>query len=142
MEGVELTLYFDGKCPFCVAEMQRLRRWDRQSRLGFVDISEPHFDPTRLDVDLATLNRELHSWTSEGRRLVGIDSMVAAYTLVGRGWLVAPLRARRLRPMFRVLYRVFARNRQRISSWLGMSIVPACTAGSCSVDSSPFTKKE
>jgi len=34
----ELTLYYDGKCPFCSAEMRRLAGWDRANRLDFVDI--------------------------------------------------------------------------------------------------------
>ena len=77
MDTHELTLYFDGQCPFCAAEMRRLHSWDRAGRLRFVDIAEPGFDPGPLGVSLAALNRELHSWTSSGQRLVGIDSMIA-----------------------------------------------------------------
>jgi predicted DCC family thiol-disulfide oxidoreductase YuxK len=54
--------------------------------------------------------------------------MLAAYTAVGRGWMVAPLRLRVLRPLFSALYRGFARNRYRISGWLGQ---PACVDGVC-----------
>jgi predicted DCC family thiol-disulfide oxidoreductase YuxK len=35
MSGVELTLYYDGKCPFCTTEMARLAGWDRAGRLAF-----------------------------------------------------------------------------------------------------------
>jgi predicted DCC family thiol-disulfide oxidoreductase YuxK len=127
----ELTLYFDGYCPFCSAEMQRLRRWDTAGRLGFVDISTPNFDPAPLSVDLAALDRELHGMTAAGSLLVGIDSMLAAYTLVGRGWLVMPLRVPLLRPLLARFYLWFARNRYRFSHWMGYRPVSQCESGTC-----------
>jgi len=71
---------------------------------------------------------EMHALTADGGLLVGIDSLLAAYTLLGRGWMVAPLRVRALRPVFSALYRGFARNRYRISALLG---APACKDGVC-----------
>jgi predicted DCC family thiol-disulfide oxidoreductase YuxK len=137
MKSAALTLYIDGNCPFCVAELTRLRAWDRHGKLAFVDIAAPGFDPAPLGVDLAALNRQLHGWTEEGRCVVGIDSMIAAYTLVGRGWLVAPLRVPVLRPAFRAFYRAFARNRMTISRRLGLKIRPACTDEKCALKMSP-----
>lgn len=135
-----LLLFFDGQCPFCAAEMQRLRGWDRHQRLAFSDIAAPGFDPTPLGVDMAALNRELHSQTPDGRLLVGIDSMLAAYTLVGRGWLVWPLRVPGLRRLLATLYRRFARHRYRLSRWLGYRAAPACDGTSCSMGN-PFLKQ-
>jgi predicted DCC family thiol-disulfide oxidoreductase YuxK len=127
----ELTLYFDGHCPFCTAEMGRLRKWNKAGRLAFVDISVVDFDPVPLGVDMAALDRELHSRTADGRLLVGIDSMLAAYTLVGRAWLVFPLRVRWLRPLLAWLYRGFARHRYRFSRWLGYKPVARCEHDVC-----------
>ena len=128
---VELTLYFDGNCPFCAAEMQRLRLWNTVNRLGFIDISAPEFDPAPLGVDMGALDRELHSRTADGRMLVGIDSMLAAYTMVGRAWMVLPLRLRILRPFLSSLYRSFARNRYRFSRWMGYRPAARCEHGVC-----------
>ena len=138
MHRPALTLYFDGRCPFCAAEMWRLKRWDTAARLGFVDISTPDFNPALLNLgaDLADLGREVHSQTASGDVLVGIDSLLAAYTLVGRGWLVAPLRLRWLRPVWSALYRGFARNRYRFSRLLGYRAAP-CVDGVCAVEN-PF----
>ncbi|SDP67340.1 Predicted thiol-disulfide oxidoreductase YuxK, DCC family [Rhodoferax sp. OV413] len=131
MNAPALRLYFDGQCPFCTAEMGRLRRWDSAGRLAFIDIAEDGFDPAQLGVDMAALNTELYSRTADGQVLVGIDSLLAAYSLVGRGWLVSPLRVRALRPLLASLYRGFARNRYRFSRLLGYQAVPACDAGVC-----------
>ncbi|MES2068826.1 MAG: DUF393 domain-containing protein [Pseudomonadota bacterium] len=135
MNLTELSLFFDGNCPFCAAEMARLKAWDKRrnlvARLAFVDIAQPGFDPASLGVDMAALGRELHSLTSTGTILVGIDSMLAAYTLVGKAWLVFPLRVEVLRPILAAMYRKFARNRYRVSRWLGYRAVPHCEDGVC-----------
>lgn len=127
----ELTLYYDGNCQFCLAEMHRLMRWNIASRLDFVDISTPDFDPAPLGVDMAALDRELHGRTADGRLLVGIDSMLAAYTLVGRAWIVWPLQVHILRPLLASLYRSFARNRYRFSRWMGYQPARQCEEGVC-----------
>jgi predicted DCC family thiol-disulfide oxidoreductase YuxK len=134
-----LTLYFDGACPFCVKSMRQLRRWDRAGRLAFVDIAAPGFDPAPLGVDLAALNREVHGLTAEGAVIAGIDTMLAAYTLAGRGWLVWPLRVRLLRPALAGSYRWFARHRYAISRRLGMRMPDACSDGVCGIGN-PFMK--
>jgi predicted DCC family thiol-disulfide oxidoreductase YuxK len=126
-----LTLYYDGNCPFCSAEMRRLRSWDRHEKLVFVDITVPDFNPACLGVGMAELNREIYSKTADGKILVGIDTMLAAYTLVGKGWLAFPLRAKTLRPLLTTLYRKFARNRYRMSRLLGYAPAANCDTGVC-----------
>lgn len=131
MNVPELTLFFDGNCPFCAAEMARLRRWNRAGKLAFVDIAEPHFNPAALGVDMTALDRELHAQRPSGEILVGIDSMLVACTLVGKAWLVLPLRVKLLRPLLANLYRKFARNRYRLSRLMGYKTVPRCEDGAC-----------
>lgn len=131
MSGPRLTLYYDGNCPFCAAEMQRLREWNTAGHLQFIDISLPGFDPAELGTDMTALDAQLHSRTAEGEVLIGIDSMLAAYTLVGRSWLVAPLRIRPLRPLLAWLYRGFARNRYRFSALMGYKPIPRCDGSTC-----------
>lgn len=131
MKAPALTLYYDGNCPFCSTEMRRLHEWDRDEKLAFVDIAAPSFDPVSLGVDMEELNRELYSRTATGEILVGIDSMLAAYTLVGKGWLVFPLRLKLLRPLLANLYRKFARNRYRMSRLLGYGSAIQCNEGVC-----------
>jgi predicted DCC family thiol-disulfide oxidoreductase YuxK len=129
--GIELTVYYDGNCPFCAAEMNRLRSWNSAGKLVFVDIAEPEFDPGTLGVAMADLDRELHSRASDGTVLTGIDSMQRAYTLVGRAWMVLPLRVTMLRPLLSYLYLGFARNRYRFSRLMGYAPVRRCDANVC-----------
>jgi len=110
-----LTLYYDGNCALCRAQMARLRQLDTACRLGFSDIAAPDFFPEALGVSKEALGTEIHALTADGRLMVGLDSIIAAYTAVGRGWLVAPLRIGVLRPLFVAMYRGLARHRYRLS---------------------------
>jgi predicted DCC family thiol-disulfide oxidoreductase YuxK len=125
MESPSLTLYIDGGC-LGIAAIHRLARWDQLGQLSFIDITQPDFDPTPLGVSFEELNSMLHGWTSDGRRVTGIDSIVEACTLVGKGRWVAPLRMRVARPACQALYRLFARNRMRIARWTGFKPRPLC----------------
>ncbi len=127
MDTLALTLYYDGHCAICRDEVARLRRWDKAGRLAYADIAAHDFVPP-AGVEMNALNTEMHALADDGRLLVGIDSLLAAYTLTGRGWMVAPLRVAVLRPVFSALYRGFARNRYRISALLGTQ---ACEDGVC-----------
>jgi predicted DCC family thiol-disulfide oxidoreductase YuxK len=138
--SADLTLYFDGLCPFCVHTMRQLRAWDAAGRLAFVDIAAAGFDPSPLGVDMAALNREVHGLTREGEVLAGIDTMLAAYTLAGRGRLVWPLRVRLLRPALAASYRWFARHRYAISKRFGYRLPVACDGASCAIGN-PFLKR-
>lgn len=133
MGSNELVLYFDGRCPLCVAEIRRLGARNTRHRLAFVDIAEPGFDPAPLGVDLPALNRELHARLPDGRMLTGVESILAAYTLVGRGWLVWPLRVPAVRDALAPLYRRFARNRHAVSRWLGYHAEAHCDGPACGI---------
>jgi len=133
MSSSELVLYFDGRCPLCVAEVRRLGARDARHRLAFVDIAEPDFDPAPLGVDLAAMNRELHARLPDGRMLTGMDSILAAHTLVGRRWLVWLLRVPVMRDALAPLYRRLARNRQSVSRWLGYRAEVRCDGSACGI---------
>lgn len=135
-----LTLYYDGACAFCTNAMLTLRRRDRHGALAFVDIAEPGFADFPPGTDMAALNARVHAVTADGRVLSGLDSMQAAYSLVGMGWAVLPLRIRPLRPALAWAYDRFARNRYRVSRLLGMRLpAPHCDGDTC-YRGSPFLK--
>ena len=139
MNTPALTLYYDGKCPFCANGMRQLGTWDKAGKLAFVDISVDGFDPAHLNASMAQLNLEIYSQNAAGKVLVGVDSLLAAYTLAGRGYLVWPLRVPVLRSVLSFLYRAFARNRYAMSRLLGYKAPPTCAEGVC-FHGNPFFK--
>lgn len=113
----DLTLFYDGSCPLCAREIDHLRRLDRDARIRFEDINEDDFSRRYPNVDpqeaSAILLGEYH-----GERIRGLDVTHRAWSLVGRGWLTAPLRWPLIRPVADRVYRWFAPRRYRISGWL------------------------
>lgn len=125
----KLRLLYDGDCPICAFEMRRLRSLDRKSRLAYEDIAEPGFDAARYHTTRDALMGRMHAVAADGKLLIGMDAIRAAYTAVGLGWLLAPTRLPLLRPIADRAYLAFARNRYAISRWLGMSCGERCAAG-------------
>ena len=97
-----------------MSEVDSLRRRDRDGKLCLVDISAPAFDASRYGRTLDELMTRMHAVDGEGRTLVAMDAVRAAYTAVGLGWLVAPTRWPLLKPLFDRLYAWIACNRYRL----------------------------
>ena len=127
MIATPLTLLYDGACPICVTEMSRLARMDRSHRLRFVDIAAPGFDASPYGATREEMMTLMHAVLPDGRVLVGIDALHAAYSAVHLGWLWAPARWPLLRRYADALYARFARNRMRVSRALGLG----CRDGAC-----------
>jgi predicted DCC family thiol-disulfide oxidoreductase YuxK len=138
----ELTLFYDAHCPFCNHEMQRLKSWNHAGKLGFVDISKVDFDPTQLGVSMTDLDAALHGQTRDGRILVGLDTMLLAYTLIDKAWMVAPLKITWLRPSLSFLYRHFARHRYVLSRMMGFKKTVACSSNHCELKHPFFNTKQ
>ncbi|PHV12002.1 thiol-disulfide oxidoreductase DCC family protein [Chitinimonas sp. BJB300] len=122
-----LTLFFDSRCALCAAEMHRLARWDKHGCLAYIDMHGEGFDAADYGTTLAAMDAELHGLDAQGHLMVGIDAIAAAYTAVGLGWLVWPLKVELTKPLWGRTYRWFARNRYRVSRLMGYR----CADGVC-----------
>jgi predicted DCC family thiol-disulfide oxidoreductase YuxK len=123
----DITLLYDGACPICVREMARLAARDRANRLGFIDIAQADFEAYAYGTTLHAMLTQVHGVDSKGRLLIGIDCIAVAYTAVGLGWLVWPLKIELTKPIWSRLYQWFARNRYRVSRFMGIG----CANGVC-----------
>jgi predicted DCC family thiol-disulfide oxidoreductase YuxK len=116
-----LTLFFDRSCPFCRAEMARLRRWDtqarqaRQARLAFIDCAAEDFHADDYGFTQAAVMRELHGITDTGEVLRGLACIRRAYALTRYGGLWRITAWPPLARAFDRFYLWFARNRHAIS---------------------------
>ena len=143
-----LTLYYDGACPLCLAEMRNLMlRNERDQRLRFVDIAGPGFVVPQ-GVAREALAQTLHAQAPDGRWLRGVDTFVAMYEAVGVSWVARSLSSPALRPLAEHLYPWVARHRRLFPRWLAHMVfetalrraarqaVPACADGVCRRDAS------
>jgi predicted DCC family thiol-disulfide oxidoreductase YuxK len=84
-----LTVFHDGACPLCAAEIRLLRRLDRGGRLAFVDVAPPEAAPA-CPLPQATLLARFHVQRPSGEMLSGARAFFAAWSLLpGLGWLSA-----------------------------------------------------
>ena len=110
-----LTLFYDGYCPLCVAEMNKLKHYDSNEWLAFVDIQSPLFSESYPNLSWQQLNDRIHGMLPDGRLVSGLDVTYLAWKLVGKGWVYAPLRWPLLARVADLAYNVFAKHRYRIS---------------------------
>lgn len=68
------TLFYDGQCPICSAEIHRLQS-QLDSELNCIDIHQVQDTP----VDRERLFSELHLRRADGSWLVGLEANVAAW---------------------------------------------------------------
>lgn len=111
----ELTIFYDGGCPLCLAEMKHLLKLDRQKKIELVDINQqdsqqkhPHIDPVKAD-------RILHGELIDGTVLLGLDVTHKAWSLVGKGKWIAIIRWPVIGYVADFLYLQFARHRHFLS---------------------------
>ena len=114
----QFTIFFDGRCPLCVNEMQHLDKLDRANKLHFFDIHNERLHELHPEIEFDKANRFLHGKLDSGQLLYGLDVTHRAWNMVGKGMWVAPLRWFWLKPIADKVYLGFAKHRFRISRLL------------------------
>ena len=113
------TVYFDGSCPLCRAEIEYCRRNDQAGALCFVDISEASA-VTPEGITKQQAMKRFHVRASDGRVLSGAAAFVEVWTPLPKWRWVA--RAASLPGAMAALelgYRIFLPVRPFISGLLG-----------------------
>ena len=141
-----LTLYYDGSCRLCSAEIHHLKSRDAASRLALIDCSPDNF--TGGPAPRQALMNAIHAVDAAGQLYVGIDTFRAAYAAAGLPWVRTMLCLPVLSGMARRAYPVLVRNRYRLPGWLigplferaarrAQRLTTACRNGACSLDHGP-----
>jgi len=115
MQNSPLTIFYDGYCPLCLMEMDKLKRLDKQQNIRFVDINESSFSVLYPHLDWQVLNARIHGYLEDGTLISGLDVTYLAWKLVGKGWVYAPLRWPVISWFADIAYNLFAKHRYRIS---------------------------
>ena len=112
----QLTIFFDGGCPLCAAEIGHLERLDRDKNLAFEDIYAPSFNERFPHINPQQADKILHGQWQDGGIIYGLDVTYHSWALVGKRHWVAILRWPIFKQMAQLGYRFFARYRHRISA--------------------------
>jgi predicted DCC family thiol-disulfide oxidoreductase YuxK len=119
----ELTLYYDGQCPLCVAEVEFLQSRVSQGQLAFVDVTQTGFETAGHNISCEAAMAQIHGRTADGQVLVGVPVFARAYQLANLPVLAWLLSRRWLMPLLQPAYVLFARHRQAISKRIGPSVL-------------------
>ena len=113
------TVYFDGSCPLCRAEIGYYQRKDQYSALCFVDISEPGGIPPEGITQEHAMKR-FHVRASDGRVLSGAAAFVEVWTRLPRWrWAARLAGLPGATPLLEVGYRLFLPIRPYLSKAFG-----------------------
>lgn len=132
-EGVELsmskslTVFYDGACPICCAEMASLERYDQGDVLSLVDVHSEEFVLTYPHIQKTQAMHVLHAQDASGNVLKGVDANIAAWAAIGRKRWLRWLRLPVLKQLSDWAYMRFANNRY----WISSLLMPAsrCASG-------------
>ena len=114
---MKLTVFYDGYCPLCVAEMKQLAELDSQGQLVFEDIQASNFSDRYPHIDPIEADRVLHAEYEYGRMIYGLDVTHQVWATVGKKPWLAIIRWPVIRWFADIGYRIFANNRYTISYW-------------------------
>ena len=125
ISDVDLEVFYDGGCPLCRREMNVLRRRDHDQRFRFTDIDALGFSPEVLGRTREELMDRIHARLPDGTWISGVEVFRRLYAATGFPRLVRLSRWPIISPLLDIAYRVFARNRLRLTG--------RCSAGACKV---------
>lgn len=114
-EGFDVEVFFDGECPLCLREIRMLRRLDRRGRIRFTDIAAAGFDAAGVGIPWRTLMERIHARLPDGTIVEGVEVFRRLYAAVGFRRAVAASRLPGISGLLDLLYRLFARNRLRLT---------------------------
>lgn len=112
----EFTIFFDGGCPLCAAEIGHLEKLDRDHKIAFEDIYAPNFSERFPHIEVSKADKILHGQWADGTMIYGLDVTYHSWALVGKKHWVAILRWPVFKQLAQLGYRFFARYRHKISS--------------------------
>jgi predicted DCC family thiol-disulfide oxidoreductase YuxK len=118
-----LTLYYDGRCPLCQAEMLYLQHRDHLGLLNCVDITLNDFDANATGLSCERAMASIHGRMENGEWVTGVAVFAAAYERVGLRRMAWLLSRPSLQPLLGWGYARFARHRYTLSRWFGPSVL-------------------
>ncbi len=114
-----LTVFYDGRCPLCQAEVLFLSRRSQPQILRFIDIHSSHYDASATGVSCEEAMAALYGQIEGEPIMQGVQVFSEAYLRANLPVLAWLFSRTWLRPLHNIAYRIFARNRHSISQLLG-----------------------
>ncbi len=115
----KLTLFYDGACPLCQAEILFLSGRNQADLLGFVDINSKAYDPLKVGVSCEEALAAMYGQYADGTLINGVTVFPEAYRRADLPTLAWIFSRKSIQPILKIGYRFFAKNRHAISRVFG-----------------------
>jgi len=103
----QITVFYDGSCPLCSAEIEYYKKVDTNRALRLVDVSSDGFVEDTLLTRQSALSR-FHVRTIDGQLLSGARGFIEVWrVLPGWSWLTKLTAIPGFLPILELLYRLF-----------------------------------
>lgn len=129
----KLTIFYDGNCPLCSLEIQKLKQHDDQNRIILENLHQPDFELLFPGINVDKALKILHG-KYQNKLLLALDVTHRAWTLVGRGVLVAPLQFPVIKQIAHGGYLLLAKYRYPLSQFIYQRFgigIKTCNKGTC-----------
>lgn len=116
-----LTIFYDGKCPLCLAEIHVLKNNNHRQLLTFVDLHDAY--AVNQQVNCALAMEIIHAKLGDDTIITGASVFAEAYKRADvkvMKWLFS---FALFETIYSVFYMKFARYRHHISKWIGPSLL-------------------
>lgn len=117
----KLTMFYDGLCPLCQAEILFLSGRNQAGLLSFVDVNSNRYSADEIGVSCQQALDSMYAQYDDGELINGVDVFSAAYERANLPKLAWLFSRPSLRPALTWAYRFFAKNRHAISGLFGPS---------------------
>ena len=115
----KLTLFYDGACPLCQAEILFLSGRNQMGLLDFVDINSKAYDPLKVGVSCEEALAAMYGQYADGTLINGVTVFPEAYRRADLPSLAWIFSRKSMQPILKMGYRFFAKNRHAISRVFG-----------------------
>ena len=125
-EDWQVEVFYDGECPLCLREIKMLRWMDRREQIRFTNIADSSFSTADYGKTMQEFMDEIQGRLPDGTWILGVEVFRRLYAAVGLGAIVALTRLPGVSHSLDLGYRIFAKNRLRLTG--------RCNAGKCKVN--------
>ena len=115
----KLTLFYDGACPLCQAEILFLSRRNQAGLLDFVDVHSERFNSEQIGISCDQALAAMYGQYASGTLIQGVAVFPEAYRRANLPFLAWAFSRPALQPILKIAYQFFAKNRHAISKLFG-----------------------
>lgn len=117
----KLTMFYDGLCPLCQAEILFLSGRNQAGLLSFIDVNSNRYSADEIGISCQQALDSMYAQYDDGELINGVDVFSAAYARANLPRLAWLFSRPSLRPALAWAYRFFAKHRHAISGLFGPS---------------------